>query len=94
MKKRSALVVAAAIAIGFAGAFASSAMAQGGGQTRGQGPGTGPVAANCQTEIEKFCAGLEHGGRAIRDCLEKNKDKVGPACRNALDTTGPGRRMQ
>jgi hypothetical protein len=65
----------------------------GAGPRGGGGPGTGPVAANCQTEIEKFCSGLEHGGRAIRDCLEKNKDKAGDACKNALATTGPGRRM-
>lgn len=90
MKMRSTLVVATIVAC----ALAPSAMAQSGGQMRGQGPGTGPVVADCQTEIEKFCIGLEHGGRAIRDCLEKNKDKVGAACRNALETTGPGRRWQ
>jgi len=84
------------IAFAAASVVAAAAWAQGpgpGGGPRGGGPGTGPVAANCQTEIEKFCSGLEHGGRAIRDCLEKNRDKAGEACRNALATTGPGRRM-
>ncbi len=58
-----------------------------------QGPGQGPVAASCGDEIAKLCAGKEHGGGAVRACLEANKDKVSAACKAALDTTGPGRGM-
>lgn len=87
------IVAAAALA------FASAALAQGPGLgmgqgPRGSGPGTGPVAQHCQDDIEKLCEGLEHGGRAIRTCLEKNKSKLSSACKSALDSTGPGRRFQ
>lgn len=53
----------------------------------------GPVAAACAAEIAKHCAGLEHGQGAVRQCLEANKDQASDACRNALDTTGPGKGM-
>jgi hypothetical protein len=51
----------------------------------------GPVASACATEIEKYCKGLPHVNRAVRNCLEENKDKASPACREALGTFGPGR---
>lgn len=53
----------------------------------------GPVAAACEAEISKFCAGLEHGQGAVRRCLETNKDKASEGCRTALDSTGPGKGM-
>ncbi|MBK9082278.1 MAG: hypothetical protein IPL88_09485 [Rhizobiales bacterium] len=61
-------------------------------------PGTGPVAEHCQGDIERLCANLTHGNPAggqrgaIRPCLEQNIAQVSPACRTALQTTGPGRR--
>mgnify|MGYP005812171297 CR=1 FL=1 len=57
-----------------------------------QGTGTGPVAKQCAGDIEKFCAGMQHGKGEIRACLEGRKAEVSAACREALDTTGPGRR--
>jgi hypothetical protein len=53
----------------------------------------GPVAGACAcaNEIEKYCKGLPHVNRAVRNCLEKNRDKASDSCRQALDTTGPGR---
>jgi hypothetical protein len=51
----------------------------------------GPVAQACKADIAKYCAGLGHGDRQTRTCLEKNKDKVSEACRTALETTGGGR---
>ena len=54
--------------------------------------GNGPVATACQQDIEKFCAGKEHGQGAVRACLESNKANVSTACASALDSTGPGRR--
>lgn len=53
-----------------------------------QGDGTGMVGQACQTDIQQFCAGLEHGQGAVRDCLEDNYDQVSQACRQALDTMG------
>ena len=94
MKKSATLLLTLVIA----GAFVVPACAQegmGGGMGQGQrsqGPGTGPVAAQCQKEIETLCAGKEHGGGAVRDCLEVNKAKVSDACKAALDSTGFGRR--
>lgn len=55
-------------------------------------PGKGPVATACRQDIEKFCAGKQHGQGAVRACLESNKANVGAACASALDSTGPGRR--
>jgi hypothetical protein len=49
------------------------------------------VAGACATEIEKYCKGLPHANRAVRNCLEGNREKASPACREALDSTGFGR---
>ena len=51
---------------------------------------TGPVATACKDDIAKLCAGKAHDGN-VRNCLEKNYDKVAAACKTALDTTGGGR---
>ena len=51
----------------------------------------GPVASACASDIEQYCKGLPHVNRAVRKCLESNKDKVGSSCRQALDSTGGGR---
>lgn len=56
-----------------------------------QGDGTGPVAEACKADIEKFCAGIEHGEGKVRACLEEHKDEVSEACKKALETTGGGR---
>ena len=51
---------------------------------------SGLVATACKDDIPKFCAGKEHGPpeHAVRLCLETNKDKVSPACKEALESTG------
>jgi hypothetical protein len=51
----------------------------------------GPVATACKDDIPNYCAGKEHGQGEVRACLEANKDKVTAACKEALETTGPGR---
>ena len=51
----------------------------------------GPVAAACASDIEQYCKGMPHVNRAVRHCLEKNKDNVAAACRQALESTGGGR---
>lgn len=56
------------------------------------GPGTGPVARLCMAEIDKYCAGIEHGAGKVRDCLETRKAELGEGCKVALDNTGWGRR--
>lgn len=91
---RFAVATVAVVALA-GGAFAQQGMGgmgQGGmGQGRGQ-PGMGPVAEKCNDDMAKFCAGKEHGGRALRDCLETNIAKVSEACKAALNSTGGGRR--
>ena len=55
----------------------------------------GPVGSACVDDIQKFCAGLEHGQGQVRACLEANKDQVSADCKTALETTrGPGRAGQ
>lgn len=57
-----------------------------------RGPGTGPVARLCMVEIDKHCAGVEHGNGKVRDCLEAKRNTLGRACIIALDNTGRGRK--
>lgn len=54
----------------------------------------GPVASACANEMAQVCAGKKHGQGEMRACLEANKDKVSPACKQALDTHQPGQRRQ
>ena len=61
------------------------------GPAMAQGNGTGPVAKQCASDIQKFCPDKQHGHGEVRACLESNKDKVTPACKEALETTGGGR---
>ncbi len=56
----------------------------------GKGMGAGPVAAQCKDDIAKFCADKSHGGGDVRACLAAKTADVSPACKTALDTTGPG----
>jgi len=56
-----------------------------------QGSGTGPVARQCAEDIKKFCAGMQHGSGEVRGCLEAKKADVSAACKEAIDTTGPGK---
>ncbi len=74
MKRCHALVVCLAIAGGANGALAQ----------------TGPVATACKDEIVKFCADKPHRNRAVRRCLEANKEKLGAACGQTLESTGRG----
>jgi hypothetical protein len=61
------------------------------GSVMAQGMGTGPVAKQCASDIQKFCADKQHGHGEVRACLESKKDTVTPACKEALETTGGGR---
>jgi hypothetical protein len=51
----------------------------------------GPVAGACAPDIQRYCKGIPHVNRAVRNCLEENRDNVTASCRRALDMTGPGR---
>ena len=71
--------------------FAASLLIVNGTAWAQPGTGKGPVAKQCASEIEKYCAGLKHGHRAVRTCLEHNRDNLSAECKHALDTTGGGR---
>ena len=87
--KKYALIAAAVVALSTG---VSAQQGQGRGQEgRGQ-PGQGPVALHCGEDLAKLCPGVEHGNRAGRTCLETNIKSVSADCRNALNTTGGGRR--
>ena len=77
-----------------AGAFslmaADTALAQGAGLRNG----SGPVGASCGNEISRLCAGLTHGGGAVRGCLQDHRSQLSRRCRNSLDNTGWGRRRR
>jgi hypothetical protein len=62
-------------------------------QSRGRGDGSGPVGSACAGEIKAYCAGMSHGGGAVRGCLQDNRSELSRACRAALDGTGGGRGM-
>ena len=79
MKTLQTIILASAASL----AIALPAMAQ--------GTGTGPVGRQCAEDIKKYCAGMQHGSGEIRACLEGKKAEVSAACKEALDTTGPGK---
>jgi hypothetical protein len=62
-------------------------------QAQGRGYGLGPVASLCAADISAYCAGLRHGNRAVRNCLNRHRADVSQSCRSALDNTGGGRGM-
>ena len=89
MSIKFTLLMAALLAASWAAVGPSQAQGQG----QGRRDGSGPVAKICASAIESYCAGSSHGNRAVRRCLEKNRDRLSGDCRAALDTTGRGRGM-
>lgn len=51
----------------------------------------GYVMEKCAAEIEEFCDGVEHMRGQVRICLEEHRDELSQQCKQALDTSGPGR---
>lgn len=89
MSMKFTLLIAALIAASCAAVGPSQAQGQG----QGRRDGSGPVGQLCAGAIETYCAGASHGNRAVRRCLEKNRDRLSGDCRDALDNTGRGRGM-
>jgi len=42
----------------------------------------------CRADAEKLCAGIEHGGGRILNCLAGQKDKLSDACRKSVESRG------
>jgi hypothetical protein len=85
MLMKSTLVVAILAAASFAALDPA--------QAQGRRYGGGPVASLCAADISAYCAGLPHGNRAVRNCLNRHRADVSQSCRSALDNTGGGRGM-
>ena len=57
----------------------SSSMAMGAEQAQTGGPRTA-----CKADVEKLCAGVQHGGGRIAGCLKQNEAQVSAACKDAM----------
>jgi hypothetical protein len=42
----------------------------------------------CRADAQKLCAGIEHGGGRIMDCLAGQKDKLSDDCRKMVESRG------
>ncbi|OAF17136.1 cysteine rich repeat-containing protein [Bradyrhizobium neotropicale] len=61
--------------------------------TAAKQPSSAQVAAirsACRGDYPKVCAGVQPGGAAALECLEKNKAKVSPACEKAVSAAAGG----
>lgn len=38
----------------------------------------------CRDDAKKLCAGVERGGGRLVECLHENRDKLSPACQDAM----------
>src|SRR5215471_13756865 len=48
------------------------------------------IRSACRSDYPKVCAGVQPGGAAALECLEKNKAKVSPACERAVSAAAGG----
>jgi len=71
MTLRSIAFAAAASAL-----FASAAVAQ-------DAPAAKPHMA-CRADVAQLCAGVEHGGGRIKQCLMAHADQVSEPCKSAM----------
>jgi hypothetical protein len=58
-------------------ALSSAALAQEGGRH-----------GACRADAQKLCAGVEHGGGRMLDCLAGQKDKLSDDCRKMVEARG------
>jgi hypothetical protein len=47
-----------------------------------------PHRGACRADAEKLCAGIEHGGGRILNCLAGQKDKLSDNCRKSVEARG------
>ena len=50
----------------------------------------GLVGSNCKVEIAKYCADVDHGSGAARQCLTGYEEDLSDTCRVALMSVGSG----
>lgn len=47
-----------------------------------------PHRGACRADAEKLCAGIEHGGGRILNCLAAQKEKLSDDCRKSVESRG------
>jgi len=59
------------------------------------GPGGGPRAmAACRADRDTLCAGVEHGGGRMMQCMKDNYAKLSPGCQSALQAMRAARQAE
>jgi hypothetical protein len=61
-------------------ALSSAAFAQDEGRSHNRGA--------CRADAERLCAGVQHGGGRILECLAGQKDKLSADCRQMVESRG------
>ena len=51
-----------------------------------------PRQSPCAADLEKFCAGVERGQGAVRECLQKHESELSPACKEHVQASPTSRR--
>jgi hypothetical protein len=46
--------------------------------------GRGAAVQACKDDVQKLCAGVEHGGGQLHQCLQKNEAQLSEGCRASL----------
>jgi Cysteine rich repeat len=72
--KMRSIALTVLVALGF---LSSAALAQ-----------EGTHRGACRADAQKLCAGVEHGGGRILDCLANQKDKLSDDCRKMVESRG------
>jgi hypothetical protein len=67
-----------------AGMLLGSSAALAADTTTNAAPTTGKLSAVCSTEIQKFCANVEHGKGKIRECLTQHTADLSDPCKQRL----------
>ena len=47
-------------------------------------PVVGPLVGACHFDIAHFCSDIEPGGGRVASCLQTNKDRLTPECRDRI----------
>ncbi|HEY5106959.1 MAG TPA: cysteine rich repeat-containing protein [Caulobacteraceae bacterium] len=54
------------------------------GAASGQVPPPNPMHGACRADIQRLCAGVEHGGGRIMQCMKAHASEVSADCQSAM----------
>jgi hypothetical protein len=60
------------------------------GKSQARGEGRGGMRSACAADVQKFCANVEGGRSAVRDCLRAHAAQLSEACKAAAMREGGG----